>query len=313
MNITKKKTPLVSVLPLAWELASKGFANERKSYRKKQQWKVVLNTLLNPVFARNWFDLLETAEFNDIFQRRSRLYIKPFRPYISIAWNKNQKIKVIRDTYRFMKMRDNFLPQFLSNDGIIVANFTLANTTDSYKAKLTLGYDEQFRKEGELVLSLNCEQLGGKIFSAAFSFEQKSDNSWVCLVGCIQGDGNANDVKKIQKLMHGIRPNSFIVSAVQIVAKKLACQQILGVGDEIQSYRQKHAIHIQKAHKINFNYNKFWQEVGGINTEDGWFKLPLVPKRKDIQEVKSKKRSMYRKRYLLLDDITMQIHNHLPN
>ena len=311
--MTKQKTSLLSVLPLAWKLASKGFASERKSYRKKQQWKIALNTLLNPVFARDWFDLLESPEFNKIFQHRSRLYIKPFRPYISIAWNKKQKIKVIRDTYRFIKTKDDFLPQLLSSKGIRVANFKLANATDEYEAELSLGYNERFRKEGELVLSLNCEQLGGKIISAAFSFEQKPDDSWACLIGCIQGHSNAGDAKKIQKLMHGIRPNSFIVTAVQAVANKLACQQILGVGDQIQSYRQKHAIHIQKAHKIHFNYNRFWQEVGGVDIGDGWFELPISPNRKDIQEIKSKKRSMYRKRYLLLDDITLQISNNLPS
>lgn len=291
-----------------YHFANKGYINDSIEYRNKQKMKIILFIFLNPRFAHNWFKFLQSDSFGRIFEQRPRLYIKPFRVYISTEWNKKKKLKVIMDTYRFIQKKESSLgPALTQPKGVIITTQVFNNT---YELFLKLGYDDRFRKEGELVLSLECVQLGGKIISVAFSCEETTEGDWVFIIGCIQGHNNEHTqgaFKVIQKLLNGLRPNSFIIYALQELAKNLGISAILCVGDSIQAYRQKHAIHLPKVHDIHFDYNKFWQEVGGKNSQNGWFELPLQPTRKPIEEVESHKRSMYRKRYEMLDDVSLKI------
>ena len=57
--------------------------------------------------------------------------------------------------------------------------------------------------------------------------------------------------------------------------------------------------------KLLFNdYDIIWQEKGGTISTDGClYRLPLELNLKPISEIASKKRSMYKKRYQLLDDL----------
>ena len=177
-----------------------------------------------------------------------------------------------------------------------------------YNMYLKLGYDDVFRKEGELVLSLECDELGGKIISTAFSF-QKKEKDLICLVGCIQGHSVSNNTisKTTQKLMFGLRPKALIIYSLQEFARNLGCNKIYGVGNSIHTFNKKHAIHIPWIHKLSFDYDSFWFEVGAIKIKENWFDIPLIPKRKTMEEIKSKKRSMYRKRFALLDNLSEQI------
>lgn len=296
--------PFFSVATKSWELASRAFFDENKKYRRKQEWKYFFHTFLSPRFASKWFELMESPEFQFITKHRTKLYFKPFRVYISTKWKKKRKVKVIRDTYRFVRSSKNFT-RVITNPPIEIAHFQLK---DGVEAFLKLGYDFKYRKEGELVLSFECEHLGGVIADAAFSFEEM-ENGWVSRIGCIQGH-HTNELysaKVAQKLMHGFRPKSLIVFAVQEFSKALGFSAVYGAGDSIQAYRKKHFIHIPFLHKIPFDYDAFWEESGGKAVNKGWYDLPLEPFRKDIQEIKSSKRALYRRRYELMDDISMKI------
>lgn len=140
--------------------------------------------------------------------------------------------------------------------------------------------------------------------------EEDATGHWSCIVGCIQGHPDPKaweHFKFIQKAMYGLRPNSFIVNVLQDLARHLGCEAIYCTGDSIQANRKKHAIHLPGIHDISFKYNRFWLETGGQDMGDGWFQLPLEPIRKDMSEIKSQKRSMYNKRYLMLDEISQKI------
>ncbi|MBN2638473.1 MAG: DUF535 family protein [Bacteroidales bacterium] len=302
------KIPLLSPVVQGWKLAAEGYKDDRPNYRKNQQKKIAFHALLSPLFARRWFKLLTSKDYSYILSYRPRIYIKPFRVYISTRWNKKQKQKVILDSYRFIQSKGKRFEQVLkSYEGIIVAQLMLDESTE---AILRFGYDDRFRKEGEFVLSLESQKLGGKLIATAFSVEETSDGVWTCRVGCVQGYmyGEMQDnFKVVQKLLHGLRPNSFIVFALQELARNLGTEKIYCVGSQIQAFRKKHAIHLPGLHDINFDYSQFWQECGGLDLGNDWFELPLIPERKSMEEIKSKKRSMYSKRYQLLDSISEMI------
>jgi hypothetical protein len=55
------------------------------------------------------------------------------------------------------------------------------------------------------------------------------------------------------------------------------------------------------------SYDSAWQESGGLEAEDGFFELsPQVVKR-PIEAVPSRKRAQYRRRYEMLDRLSVQI------
>ena len=53
------------------------------------------------------------------------------------------------------------------------------------------------------------------------------------------------------------------------------------------------------------NFNNFWQDEGAVrdDTERWYFRLPIEEKRRKYGEIKSQKRNLFRKRYLLMDRI----------
>jgi hypothetical protein len=297
--------PFLSVLAKSQEIASLAFAAERVSYRRKQQGKSFFYALLNPGLSFMWFRKLESPEYALVSRHRPKTYFKPFRPYISMRWEKKQRIKVILDTYRFILRNKNFT-KIITEESIEIADLQLHDNT---KAFIKLGYDYRYRKEGELVLTFESDSLGGVITAVAFSLEEIGADRWVCRIGCIQGHEKDDQysVKAAQKLLQGLRPKSLVIFAVQELSRALGINAIYGAGDSIQAYRGKHLIHIPALHKIQFDYDVFWEESGGKPVSEGWYELPLMPVRKDIKEIKSNKRALYHRRYELMDLISSKI------
>ncbi len=293
---------LPKTLSTGIQLATVGFENSEDWYKKKQHRKIILKTLLHPIFSYHWFQLLKSDEFKHITEKRKRLYIKPFRAYISTKWSKIEKVKALVESYAFLQEKG--LENTILNGHLIAAEITL---DEQHHGILKLEYSDQFRKEGELALTLESEQCGGRIASVAFSFVKNEQNQWTCLLGCVQAHVSKENFKLSQKLLHGMRPNAFMICSLQELLKNLSCQYFLGVGDKIQAHRKKHFIHIERFHKINFDYDNFYNEIGGKDLGNDWYEIPISPERKSLQNIKSKKRSLYRKRYELLDSVAEKI------
>ncbi len=290
----------------AVHLASVAFANEKKEYKRKQQWKVLYYTVLHPKFASRWFSYLKSDDFAEIVAYRPKIYIKPFRVYMSTRWTQEQRVKVIRNSYRFILSKGELFKQVLYNKYTELARISLS---ESVTGLFILGYDNKYRKEGELVISFECKEMGGVIASAAFAFEEQQAGCWICRIGCVQGNRLLkNDVlKAMQKMWNGMRPKALIVFAVQEFARQLGFSALYGAGDSIQAYRKKHAIHIQRFHAISFDYDALWNEIGGQPNNEGWYKLPLTLVRKEKDEIKTHKRALYRRRYQQLDELSLKI------
>ena len=237
-----------------------------------------------------------------------RLALKPMRVYVSSRWDIEKKIKIIRDTYELIHLFGSPLQDALTRiGGVNLAYFTVTN---DYDARILLGYDNTYRKEGELAVSLKCDELGGFIISLAFSFEHLQNGEWAMYVGCIQGRTGV-DNKPVTKAMYGLWPKASIVFVAQEIACSLGIKHLYGVGNAIHSHRKKHIVYLPSRHGYSFDYDSLWAEAGGTLTESGWFDLPLQLQRRSYEEMKSNKRSMYVRRYNLLDSVSSQIRSSL--
>jgi uncharacterized protein VirK/YbjX len=96
--------------------------------------------------------------------------------------------------------------------------------------------------------------------------------------------------------------------ALQRVATHYGLKEIKAVTTEGHVYNAD-----AKGKRIKTDYNGFWEEAGGEMSDDGFYLLPLTEERKSMEEIKSNKRSMYRKRFEMMDDIALQIDKNLTS
>jgi uncharacterized protein VirK/YbjX len=144
---------------------------------------------------------------------------------------------------------------------------------------------------------------------SSFSFDRKPDGNYVMRIGRIQGGKDHELLKSLEKTMHGLRPKSLMLFACQEFSRVFGVKEIFGVSNAHQVYKRKVLIPIPGLRKLSFDYDSFWSEAGGKLEPDGWFRLPPSLEKRSLFEIKPNKRSMYKKRYAMLDDISEQINS----
>lgn len=173
----------------------------------------------------------------------------------------------------------------------------LAQLTEDWAVYLNINGIDPF----EGFFSLNIKNTEGRsVYDASFTLLPNNQ----LLIASIQGP-NSEDAQELVKVatkqLHGMRPMYMLVNAFKNVAETLGCE-LLGIAHKNQAkYRwNDHS-------KLLFNYDEFWQENEGVLNAQGYWTLPLIIERKSLDEIQSKKRSMYRKRYDMLDSMAQAI------
>ena len=292
----------------AWSLTKFVYPDESrlKLFKQKVRWAVA--AAIKPKRALGWFQQLQGSDLQTYVGSNRRLVFKPLRVYMSCRWGMEQKIKVLNDTYRFIRLSG--VP--LQNALFLAGGTRLASIggADGCDAHLVLGCDGKYRKEGELVVSMNCAEKGEPIISMVCSLEHRPDGAWAMYVGCIQG-GYGNDNKAISKVMGGLRPKAFMVFVAQEMAAALGVGRIFGIGNAIHAHKKKHIVYIPSVHGLSFDYDSLWGESDGEISANGWFEIPLSFQKRPYESIKSNKRSMYQRRYAMLDKVSEQIRSSL--
>lgn len=174
--------------------------------------------------------------------------------------------------------------------------------------KAQLYYGAGQRKEGLLTLLLTLENQG--VYHANFRFGKGFNGELAMWIGTVQGykDGLDN-AKTVTKKMFGYRPKNFIMFLLRHIAVICKVESIYAVSDE-GFYANTHLVRGHRAKVAELN--PLWEESGGVVCSDKrFFKIPLEEYRKPIEEIKSQKRSQYRKRYDLLDQYQEEVQENL--
>lgn len=148
--------------------------------------------------------------------------------------------------------------------------------------------------------SINIQNTAGqRLYDASFSFTSNNQ----LLVASIQGPKSEDAqelVKKVTKTLHGIRPMFMLMTAFKLLAQAWQLD-LVGIPHCAQAkYRWN------DSSRLLFNYDQFWQENGAVQDASYW-QIPLNIERKELEEIASKKRAMYRKRYEMLDNLQRDI------
>ena len=167
-----------------------------------------------------------------------------------------------------------------------------------------LKFEPGQRKEG--LLSVIMAVNGTPLYQIIFWIEQR-DGQPTLVIGAMQGPNteDAQDfVREMTKRAHRFRTKNLILYMTQAVARALGVQRILAVSNA--GYYANN--HIRRDRKLKTDFGAFWEEAGGWQTEDKrFYELPLTLPRKTMEEVPTRKRAVYRRRFAFLDEIDSEI------
>lgn len=109
--------------------------------------------------------------------------------------------------------------------------------------------------------------------------------------------------KAFTKLAHGLRPPSFLVETLRMMCALWHIPAMLGIdpADHIKGRWN------QRRTRLKFDYRSLWGEQGANRDAQGYWAMSTGVAARDLFEIPSKKRSMYRKRFDLLDEMRCDI------
>lgn len=193
--------------------------------------------------------------------------------------------------------------------------FVRLNTDDHYKIwqsdqedinwYATLHMAPGQRKEGLLSVNMYVDHI--PLYQIMFWFNKNQageDSMWI---GAMQGPNveDAKDIiKDITKRSHRYRTKNLILYMTMAVARSFDCKHIYAVSNA--GYYAMN--HVRRDRKLKTDFGDFWEEAGGHKTEDArFYEVPMVEPRKTMEEVPTRKRAVYRKRFAFQDDVDAQI------
>ncbi|MXP67642.1 VirK/YbjX family protein [Pantoea sp. Aalb] len=308
MSISLKKYPINNkeLISFFLSLVSGQFRPNNSWDKRKFRIKFALRSLVFPVTTFHYLSqLVKITDFPKLLTIQGLLPAKLHRPYLRTGFSTAQRAQAIIDHYTSLDQLDSLvLRKLMQNyNDTPLASFTGKNNTSF----LVICCPASFDREGEITLILLYEKL--LVASLSFSIIQENKQKTL-LIGGLQGPRHVTSINTIRdatKAMYGIFPKRLLVEVAYILAELCNIKKIAAVSDRTHvfySLRYRYS----KKHKFFASYNEFWISLGGKTRKDNMFDLPTYIKRKNTQEIVSKKRSEYRRRSILLDNLIEQIY-----
>lgn len=241
-----------------------------------------------------------------ILQGQPALPLKIYRPYLAVNLDHQT---VVRALYQHYQLLEKYLPAAQFDAHLTDAGVTLAQLEGKEGERYRIRFlaMEQLNKEGEATLLFEDAQ-GVRLATITFSlFDYQQQQT--LFIGGMQGAGPETPHQAIQdatKGCHGLFPKRLLMQALCHLAPHLGVEQILAAGNQTHIYQSWRYRRKKKA-QLFADYDEFWLSLNGEMTEEQHFRLPLQIERKSLEEIASKKRAGYRRRYALLDSLESQI------
>ena len=213
---------------------------------------------------------------------------------------------------RLIKENFDFLTEIFSEDALrsfYVNRKGVELWQEEYKGEklfFQLVFEYGQKKEGTLSIILKW----GEVYLYRMMFwiaKDDTEQGTVLYIGAMQGPSleQGNEIiKAITKRFFGYRPKNLILYVTRAFAREIGMNRIYAVTNK--GYYANN--HIRLDRKLKTSFSDFWAETGGIPCEDErFYELPIQEYRKSIEEIKTHKRSQYRKRFAVLDEIDQSV------
>jgi len=260
--------------------------------------------------VRAWLHRGKLQELDTFFRKDAMLSkladIYPFvyeQPTRAFFYNKStfdERVRIVEEHMRFLrgKLREDVLLPLYQRESL-----PLWTGPECMDEELTaaLFFDYGQRKEG--LMSVILRMGTASLYQIIFWIAPAADGTPAMWIGAMQGPNMAHArdvVKAATKACHSYRTKNLVLYIAQAVVRSLGLGRIYAVTNE--GYYANN--HVRVDRKLKTDFSEFWREAGGLDTEDRRFmELPLIEKRKTMEEVPTRKRAVYRRRFAMLDEI----------
>ena len=280
-----------------------GLAWQNPAYRRK----FVLRSLAAPVTtSRLLTRLAKQPRLMQILQAQPGLPCRMHRPWLTVNMERQHALESLNWHYQIMsrQLPATLLQGYLSKQGATLLTLT---GKDEQHFTVRLCADAFMDKEGEATLVF-CDDQNTVLAEITFTLCPFAGKSTL-FIGGLQGAKAHVPHERIQKATkacHGLFPKRLLVETAMTLGAAFPVEQIVAVSNDTHIYRSWR-YRKKKEGKLLADYDSFWISIGGEKQDSGNFMLPLVMPRKPMEEIASKKRSEYRRRYALLDSLIQQV------
>ena len=224
----------------------------------------------------------------DLLNQRANFSYPLVHRFLDKRFNTQQRFDAMCDNLTFLpeKLTALGLPplwQQAISFGEVIPDFEMRLTITDYQPM-----------EGFWTLELVHSPSQELVYLLTFGKVQQA-----LLIAVIQGpnfEGSKEMVKLLTKKCHGLRPAYLMVEAMKALTKVLGYSALWGIPHK---YQNKSRIVQSKRYVVD--YDAIFAESAGT-LKDYW-ELPLHFETKNMDDIPSNKRSMYRKRYAMLEQL----------
>ncbi len=263
--------------------------------------KFVLRSLLYRSQLTQVYELFLAEPLRDLPARYPELLDKPMRPYRFASSTVSQRAAMVEDHYRLLLARyPALIERLYLGEGLELGRFP------DQDYRIVLRHDGTFRREAELALSI-VNARGERLYSCAFSLAG-NERELAVVIGSIQGPAPCvaqpqERVRVLTKAGHGLRPKSLVVMMVLALAQAMGASRVTAVRMKAHIYQASRYSKRKKA-CLQSDYDELWQEFGAVDQDENFVRLQPA-ERTPLEAVAAKKRAMYRRRYLWLDELAL--------
>lgn len=264
--------------------------------------KYAVRTLLHPLDTLKVLDKMAAEPlWHEAFTVQTKLPGKIHKPYLYLGLPSAGRAAALVDHYDFVKSLDSVALRntFLSATGNTITRFT---GKDGEAFHVVLGSIGKSEREGEANMFLYMEET--LLAALTFSVVQRPQGLTL-IVGGFQGAHRSTPhevIKQATKSCYGLFPKRLLLESLQRLAAHTGVQHILAVSDTGHVFRSLRYRH-RKKNVFVASYNEFWDSISATRCSPALYQVPAELPRKPMDEIASKKRSEYRKRYALLDEL----------
>ncbi|EOE6863328.1 VirK/YbjX family protein [Cronobacter dublinensis] len=272
----------------------------KKSYRLKF---ALRSCLYLPATLRFMDSLAANPRFEQLLNVQNTLPGKIHRLYLRLGLSASERASAIINHYQFVSEQ---APPRLA-DALCATRpqplFQLA--AKDKQVVISISSAHKAEREGESTLWLHCDDV--LLASLTFSVVRDATGYGIA-IGGLQGPRRSvphEAIRDATKACYGVFPKRLLMEVLWLMAGQFGMTHFEAVSNDGHVFRGLR-YRFSKGRHFFASYDEFWESIGGERRGARYFALPLVAARKPLEEVASKKRSEYRKRYELLDSLAEQ-------
>ena len=242
---------------------------------------------------------------------QTNLPCKLQRPYLASCLSQQERFEALAYHYDFLAKHPDSMSKAFYNPNIafVLADVKVKNDAN---IKIAIQARNKFAREGEISLYF-YDNDSIDLATITFTIMQYQQKTTLFIAG-LQGTGHHDARIRVQqatKQCYGLFPKRVALEAILVIARYFNLEQIVAVGNKTHIYNNWR--YNSRQERILSDYDDFWLTIDGKQDSNGLFILPNQIYRKSLDEIASKKRSEYRNRYALLDQLENSITENLAS